>query len=112
MSQLDMKPTLLALLGSEEAEENFGINVLNPGSTAHYALTRMGTFRITGPRYHVEWDADADKVIAVYDIQADPTQTDPIPQDEADVEELESMLRYGRGFLQNWSERMHGRYSR
>lgn len=107
MSQFDIGPTLLGLLGYNRPYVSMGSDILSPGTPSpHYAINKFAsTYQITGTRYLVKWDADTDRVSEVYDITADPELTTPLT--DFDSTEVTAMTDYAKVLLQDFSCRIN-----
>ncbi|MDE6489896.1 MAG: sulfatase-like hydrolase/transferase, partial [Muribaculaceae bacterium] len=107
MSQFDIGPTVLGLLGYNRPYVSMGTDILSPAEHPHYAINKFaGTYQIMGMRYLVKWDADADRVTEVYDIIADPELTTPIATGY-DPTEVSAMTGYAKAFLQDFTRRIN-----
>lgn len=107
MSQFDIGPTLLGLLGYDRPYVSMGSDILSPDTPApHYAINKFaGSYQIMGTRYLVKWDADADRVSEVYDITDDPELKAPLA--DFDTAEVDAMTSYAKAFLQDFSCRIN-----
>ncbi len=104
MSQIDIAPTLLHIMGYDKPFVSLGTDLFDL-SRQHYALSSVnGRLMITGEKYVVMTDMKAALPDEVYDIVADQSLSTPL--DGYDGEEVDSMMRWARAFMQDYTCRM------
>ena len=104
MSQFDIAPTLLHIMGYDKPFVSLGTDLFDL-SRPHYALSSVnGRLMITGERYVVMTDMKAASPDEVYDIVADQSLSAPL--DSYDGVEVDSMMRWARAFMQDYTCRM------
>lgn len=104
MSQFDIAPTLLHIMGYDEPFVSLGTDLFDV-SQRHYALSSVnGRLMITGEKYVVMTDMKAVSPDEVYDIVVDQSLSTPL--DSYDGEEVDGMVRWARAFMQDYTCRM------
>lgn len=104
MSQFDISPTLLRLMGYDKPFISVGTDLFD-SSRPHYAISMVdGRFMITGNRYVVMADRIAFSVDAVYDVSIDQRLANPLT--DYDYSEVDSMMLWAKAFLQDYTWRM------
>lgn len=104
MSQFDIAPTLLHIMGYDEPFVSLGTDLFDL-SRQHYGVSGVnGRMMVTGPRYVVMADMKAKSPEEVYDIVADQSLSNPL--DNYDREEIDAMMRWAKAFMQDYTTRM------
>lgn len=104
VSQHDIAPTLLGLLGWPEPYVSVGTDALD--DTAHHMGIHRhdGRYMLVDTRYIILTSADMRSVEEVYDAVADPGMESTLA--EYDHEAADSLLRHGQAFMQDYTHRM------
>ena len=106
MSQFDIGPTVLGLLGYNRRYISMGSDIFAGDGRPHYAVNKFaGAYHIMGTSYLVRWDADTDRIQEVYDIKADPELTSPLS--DFDPGEVSAMISYAKALLQDFAARIN-----
>ena len=106
MSQFDIGPTVLGLLGYNRRYISMGSDIFAGDGRPHYAVNKFaGAYQIMGTSYLVRWDADTDRIQEVYDIKADPELTSPLS--DFDPGEVSAMISYAKALLQDFAARIN-----
>ncbi|MCM1517385.1 MAG: sulfatase-like hydrolase/transferase [Pseudoflavonifractor sp.] len=110
MSQLDIAPSILGLLGYDKPFMSPGTDILDD-SVPHYAASFIiSEFQVTGMKYAVRMGRDLRQVTAVYDITTDQQMTTPLT--DYDRDEVDRMVTWLRALVQEWNSRIvHNRMS-
>lgn len=103
MSQFDIAPTILWLAGYDQPYIAVGTNYFDDTKPHYGVQQRNGLWHITGSRYHLSIPLEADRVEAVYDPYADQQLLHPLT--DYDTAEVDEMLCWLRGFLQDYTSR-------
>lgn len=104
MSQFDITPTLMRLIGYERRFVSVGNDAI-AGVEPHYAISKVGErFMITGDRYVVFTDLEARTIDEVYDITNDQTLESPLASYDRAV--ADGMIDWARAFLQDYTARL------
>lgn len=105
MTQFDIAPTLLSLVGYPDSHVSLGRDVL---SQSGYALSYLrGLYQVYGERYMVQLSPDMKHITAVYDHRADPLARKPLPAGSYDADETDSMADWARAFMQDYTVRLN-----
>lgn len=103
MSQIDIPPTLLDLTGYNKPHVSLGRSILCPPS--QFAIVEsFGFFHIIGNRYIVAVSSPEAEVAQVFDVTEKPYPRTPLK--DYDIGEADSMLRWFRALMQDYSERL------
>ncbi len=110
VSQHDIAPTLLGLLGWDEPYVAVGTDALDD-SAAHFGIHRHdGRYMLVDTRHILLTSADMRSVDEVYDAAADPEMQSPLSA--YDRAAVDSLLRRGQAFMQDYTHRLiHDRLS-
>lgn len=104
MSQFDITPTLLHLMGYDKRFMSLGTDLFDP-LRPHYGLSGVnGRLMVTGLKYVVMTDMKASEVNEVYDITADQSLSNPLT--DYDTREVTVMMRWAKAFMQDYTTRM------
>lgn len=104
MSQFDIMPTLLHIMGYDKPFLSLGSDAFDSGKP-HYGLSKVGgQLMITGNRYAVFTDEKAGEILRVFDVRTDETLKHPLTR--YDAKEVEEMHRWARAFMQDYTGRL------
>lgn len=104
MSQFDIAPTLLHIMGYDKPFVSLGTDLFDE-SQRHYGVSGVnGRIMVTGMRYVVMTDMKAQSPDEVYDIVADQSLSSPL--NVYDSVEVDGMMRWARAFMQDYTTRM------
>lgn len=110
MSQLDITPSILGLLGYDLAYVAPGVDLLDDDAPHYAASFIISEYQVTGMRYVVRMDPSLTRVTAVYDIAADQEMAHPL--DDYDRAEVRRMVKWLQATVQEWNGRIiHNRMS-
>lgn len=103
MSQHDIAPTILSLAGYDKPFVALGSDIFSD-THAPYALSMIGgRIQIIGTRWMVQLSSDMKRIEGVFDILKDPTASHPAGT--FDSKEIDSMVRWGKAFMQDFTQR-------
>ncbi len=103
MSQHDITPTILSLAGYDKTFVALGSDIFSD-THAPYALSMIGgRIQIIGTRWMVQLSSDMKRIEGVFDILKDPTASHPAGT--FDSKEIDSMVRWGKAFMQDFTQR-------
>ncbi|MDE6299262.1 MAG: LTA synthase family protein [Muribaculaceae bacterium] len=105
VSQLDIPSTVLNLSGYPHGYVSLGQNILSPEHPGYALMFINGAFQICSPRYAVRLSVDMKRIEGVYDITSDYAMSKPLTN--YDKEEINKMLKWGRAFLQDYTDRLN-----
>jgi len=110
MSQIDISPTILGLVGYDKPYVSVGVDILDDTAEHYAANLSNNQYQVYGTRYVVQLDMSLRHVTAVYDIVADPFMTAPVT--DYDEAEVARMTRWIQAFMQDNNSRLiHNRMS-
>ncbi|MDE5974987.1 MAG: hypothetical protein K2G69_00400, partial [Muribaculaceae bacterium] len=105
VSQLDIPSTVLNLSGYPHGYVSLGQNILSPEHPGYALMFINGAFQICSPRYAVRLSVDMKRIEGVYDITSDYAMSKPLTN--YDKSEINKMLKWGRAFLQDYTDRLN-----
>lgn len=105
MSQFDIAPTLMRLMGYKRRFVSLGNDVMGGVVKRNYAISKVGErFMITGDRYVLFTDLHAKSIDEVYDITTDWFLRLPVVNYDSAV--IADMMAWTRAFLQDYTSRL------
>lgn len=104
MSQIDIAPTLLDLVGYDRPHLSLGSSMFDTARSHYGIVDSFGSFHIIGNRYIVAVPSLKGEVSQVFDINEQPYPKTPL--ENYDKAEADRMLTWFRALMQDYSERL------
>lgn len=106
VTQFDMPPTILSLVGYPGEYVALGKDMLNRDEEKSYAIMFIkGAYQVCGPEYAIRFSPDMKKIEGVYDWRNDYDMIRPLSN--YDTSEVKTMTEWTRAFMQDYSVRLN-----